>query len=357
MSERPLTFPTLTGLDAEPSAADWPAPPFARWRNPLTLDLARPCILQTASGDDLTGEFLAFDPGAGTLRFRARADGPEVTLPFSRFARLTLAHPQALSDPETGLPLASLPVAAHQRAVTLTRRPPLPPLEGITIGHVERDEGLYLFEPVDGSGVMVRAVFVPRAAFVHRRLGPSALDWAAEHWITEPEALLQAIARQQRMAVLPMGQALKQLGMATQEQIDDALAQPMGDMPLGERLVALRVISAGDLQTALAHKMGYPVVDLTRFPIDPHAVRALPVRTAIACRCVPLMIDGRRLIVAVDRPSRLDRLRERHVLVDLVPVATVASRAHLKAAFGELVQQDVWVGSVAVKSGFFLSTR
>ena len=30
-----------------------------------------------------------------------------------------------------------------------------------------------------------------------------------------------------------------------------------------------------DLQTALAHKMGYPLVDLTRFPIDVLAARKL----------------------------------------------------------------------------------
>jgi hypothetical protein len=29
------------------------------------------------------------------------------------------------------------------------------------------------------------------------------------------------------------------------------------------------MITKADLQTALAHKMGYPLVDLARFPIDP----------------------------------------------------------------------------------------
>ena len=36
--------------------------------------------------------------------------------------------------------------------------------------------------------------------------------------------------------------------------------------------------------------------------------RKLPLRMALEARAVPLMVDGQRLIVAVDRPSRADKL-------------------------------------------------
>ena len=36
---------------------------------------------------------LGFDPSAGTLVFRTTGSGPVVTLPFSRFSRLTLTVP------------------------------------------------------------------------------------------------------------------------------------------------------------------------------------------------------------------------------------------------------------------------
>jgi hypothetical protein len=103
--------------------------------------------------------------------------------------------------------------------------------------------------------------------------------------------------------------------------------------------------------------MGYPVVDLTRFPIEPEAVRQIPVRVALACRTVPLMIDGKRLIVACDRPARLEELRTNHALVQLTPVAVMAPKAQIKLALAGLMQQDVWSHSVTLRPGFFPTTR
>lgn len=349
-----LTFPTLEAPEDE--AWRWPAPPFARWRVEPVMEAQHPCVLQTPSGDTLEGELLGFRGDAGRLTFRYRSDGKPLALPFSRFSRLSLAEPIGLADPNTGVPLLSLPLASEQRSVRLSNGARVQQ-EIVTLGELERPEGLYLYEPVVSDECQVRAVFVPRSAYTRCDIGPTALDWAAEHWISEPDELLQAIARQQRMTVLPLGHALRHLGLATQEQLEHALAQPMGDIPLGERLVALRVISEADLQSAIAHKMGFPIVDLTRFPIDPNALRTIPVKVAIACRCVPLLLDGKRLIVAVDRPQRLDKLRERHVLPDLQPVPVIASRAHIKAAFADLVQQDAWAGSVGLRPGFFPTTR
>ncbi|MEW6707405.1 MAG: hypothetical protein AB1430_21390 [Pseudomonadota bacterium] len=349
-----LTFPSLEEA-AEPW--QWPAPPFAKWAlHAVDDESPQPCTLEAASGDTFDGELVGFDPAARQLRLRTGEAGPVLTLPFVRFTRLTLPGACRLTDVHTREPFERLPVAAQEREYRLDRPPPLAPFAGHTLGHVEAPEGVYLYPPlVREQGV--QRVFVPRNAFEGSHFGVSVEDAAAEHWISAPRELLQAIATQHQRPVLPIGQALLALGMATPEQLLKAMAEPLGDMPLGERLVATGVISQGDLHTAIAHKMGYPVVDLTRFPIDPAAVGKLPMRAAFSCLAVPLLIHGVKLVLAVDRPARLEELRDKHVLHDLAPVAVVAPRSHIKLTLMHLShQQPMWSGSVMRSAGFFPAT-
>jgi len=171
-----------------------------------------------------------------------------------------------------------------------------------------------------------------------------------------PRELLEAIDRQRRMPVLPIGQSLLNLGLVTQEQLDHALAQP-GDTPLGERLVASRVISPSDLHTAIAHKMGYPLVDLTRFPIDPVAAGKLPLRSAVKHRALPIMIDGNRLVVAVDRPSRVAELQPLYSVSMYTVVPVLASKNQILLALSGQSQHDTWSANVSMRAEFFSTTR
>ncbi len=350
-----LEFPVLE--EPAPEPWHWPAPPFAAWRvHALEETVAPACRLETASGHEVEGELLGFDPVRGVLQFRAHTDGGTLELPFARFERLVVTTPLPLAHRDTGEPIERLPLAAEEREYWLHRPGEAPPLSGLTVGHVEAAEGLYFFSSCLHSHGLQR-VFVPRHAYDRCVIGTSVCDRAAEQWIATPDQLLRALERQAHQPVLPLGQALLHLGMVTPAQLQHALAQPLGNLPLGERLVHDHLISEADLQTALAHKMGYPVVDLTRFPVDPNALHKLSVKTALACRTVPLMLDGRRLIVAVDRPSRLEDLRSRHALPELIPVAAVAAKSQIKIALAGLMQQDVWAYSVGLRPGFFPTTR
>ena len=153
-------------------------------------------------------------------------------------------------------------------------------------------------------------------------------------WIASPGELLAAIDRQQRMPILPLGQSLLELGLLTEAQLERALANQGRDVPLGESLVAAGLISRADLQTALAHKMGYPLVDLTRFPIDPKAVAKLPPRIAVGFRIMPLMLQRERLVVAVDRPARVIKLGAVHAIAGVTVVPVLASRMQIPAGAG-----------------------
>jgi hypothetical protein len=155
--------------------------------------------------------------------------------------------------------------------------------------------------------------------------------------------------------VLPLGYSLRELGLLTEAQLYRALGGQPANLPLGEMLVAAGTIKRSDLQTALAHKMGYPLVDLTRFPVDPDAAAKLPHRMAVLYRAMPLMLDQERLIVAVDKPSRANKLRELHALAGVIVVPVLAPKTQVIAAL-ERLSKDVWTNVVPHRIGYFETT-
>jgi hypothetical protein len=347
-------FPTL--FDEPLETWQWPSPPF-EWRHvvPPGVDVAQACTIETPSGAVVEGTLTGFEPALRQLHFRTSAEGAPVVLPFARVRRLTLALPLKSMEPTIGRPPERAPCAAQEREYRLTLADGSGVLSGRTLGHVETPHGLYLFAPRD-DGTALQRVFVPRDAWRHAEFGLSAQDAAAEKWIATPGALLEALDRQSRMPVLPLGRALLELGLVTPSQLDHALAGKPADAPLGEALVARGLITPGDLQTAIAHKMGYPFVDLTRFPIDPDAARKLPLRYAVAYRALPILVHGGRLIVAMDRPSRAPQVQALYAIAPLRVVPVLASRAQLLLAMSGLSQHDLWHESVSIRTGFFADT-
>jgi hypothetical protein len=349
MRHESTPFPTLDF--GELQAWEWPAQPFA-WRHlpPPNDSTAQPCRIETASGTAVQGEMLEFDPVAGHLGFRSSADSPSVCLAFARFRRLTLLAPLRAAPQIRGAPAERVPAAAQVRAYTLHPAHPgrAPALTGFTAGHVETDAGLYLFTPVDDEAGLER-VFVPRSAYSRCEFGPSAEEVAARLWCAVPSELLAAIERQRRMPVLRIGQSLLALGLLTQTQLDRALARMSGDLPLGEALVADGLISHADLQTALAHKMGYPFVDLSRFPVDPSALARLPPGAAERHRVLPLMLDKEKLIVAVDNPSRVTQLQALQSYTQTIIVPVLAHRVQILHA---LKLNDLWRQHAHDRPGF-----
>ena len=353
MPKDPTPFPTLTEDAFE--RWQWPVPPFA-WRHLPAPDVGdpQPCRLEAQAGATVEGDMLGFDPAARTLTFRSTPAGPAVTLSFSRIRRLTLTTPLRPAPPIADAPVERVPAAAQERDYRLQSEGRGHPLTGRTAGHVETAAGLYLFTPVEEEA-SVQRVFVPRSAYTRCEFGASAEEVAASRWISSPHELLDAIERQQRMPVLPLGHSLLALGFVTQLQLDRALARQSGKVPLGESLVVAGVISRSDLQTALAHKMGYPLVDLTRFPIEPAAVAKLPHRIAVAYRAMPLMVNKERLIVAVDRPSRVIKLQGLHAYAQATVVPVLASKIQIMLAVARL-SEDVWSQHVHQRVGFFATT-
>ncbi len=351
VTELDMPFPTLQ-LDAEPAWA-WPQPPFAR-RDvlPPLGDVVEPCRIETPSGAAVEGELVHFDIEAGTLRFRHGPDGEPLALPFARFSRLTLTTPWPVMQGSQNAPVERVPTAAQERGYRIELAAG-GQLSGRTLGHVKQAQGWFLFAPHDDGDALLR-VFVPHAAVATIGFDKSAEEQAAERWIATPAQLLAALEAQQRAPIKPLGEALIDLGLVTRTMLD-RVASRQGvsrALPLGEMLVKEGLIDRDDLQTALAVKMGYPLVDLARFPIDPRAAGQLSQRALLEHRAVPLLRRGDWLVVAVDDLARIPPLQSLKSLAGLKVVPVLAARARIAVALAALPQRlgtDCWADNVPLQ--------
>ena len=343
-----LMFPPLPTLNVDPTYDwAWPLPHVACEPLAATLDGAEPCRIESITGVAVVGELLGFDAGARQIRFRVKRGVDAVTLSFDKCRRVTLTRPLVPARRAPDAPVEHLPPQAQRRTVVVTYHGGGHAI-GTTQGSVEHDAGWFLYAP-DDDGLALLRQFVPRSAVVSIDLGASAEERVAERWVQSPAQLLAAIEAQRNAPVLPLGEALADLGLVAPEIIEAALREPgpQSDVPLGERLVARGLIDRADLTTALAHKMGYPLVDLGRFPIDAQAVKLMSPRTMREHRALPLMLHGQRLIVAVDDLGSIASLKSLRALsgVDIVPVLAPPGRLTFALA-ARVAEGDVWAHNV-----------
>jgi hypothetical protein len=331
-----LAFPILEDVK---NPWEWPQPPFSWHHVAADGDIEQPCRIETTRGSAVDGFMWRLEPASARLIFRSRQMSDPGRLAFTQFRRLTLTCPLTCAPELHDAPSQVLPAAAQVREYRLERESGEPAIAGRTAGHVVADEGLYLFEPTEDERSLIR-VFVPRSAYSHCEFGLTAREIAARSRIRSPEQLLAAIEGQHRMPVLRMGQSLLDLGLITCGQLENALSRSSDDVPLGERLMAMRLISHADLQTAIAHKLGYPLVDLDTFPIEPAAASLVHPNLAIRCRMLALMTVGRRLIVAVDRPQRVDDVQVLTAFSGLELVPVLALEDEILRALRRVMQRD-----------------
>jgi len=322
--------------------AVWPNPPYASF--PFATAQTEPlaCEIVDLNNRRQSARMTFFVPEEGVALVQFPPARTTLPLRFDQFRTLTLVTPLAPLELPAGDPHAGM---LGQR-VHMSFRVVLndgSELNGETVGYVESEFGLFLFPPV-GDGGSVRRQFVPRSAFKQFEVGPRIGEVLVEqrhvtsHDVNEaivvqrklreqrlgdillvrrvvsPEQLVEAIERQAKMPMVRIGEALTSLGMISDSQLSDALAQQKVDrsMPLGEVLVRMGVVTQADLQAALARRMGYPLVDLDVFPVEPEALRKLSFSIAQRLQVMPLLIRAGRLVVALDDPAR------RHSAVDEV---------------------------------------
>ena len=343
---------------------EWPTPPFAAYPRPKPQRDPLACEILGLNGSRTVGKVILMVPEDRLAQVLVPPARNAMPLKFSQFKALKLLH--AVEVPPRDPAAANDPLSLDQRPRTEFRLVYQSGEEskGTTIGHQESDLGLFLFPPVSDTSDWVRCMFVPREVLSSYEVGDRIGDLlvrehvatadqvedavqeqkelrdrrvgdilVAQH-IVSAEQLMQAIEQQAKMPMVRIGEALLALDLVTQAQLDEALAQQKNDrsVPLGELLVRKGVVTRAQLQSALARKMGYPLVDVDHFAIEPDAVRKLPLSVARRLEVLPLVLRDGRLIVAMEDPTRRDCIDEVEFITQLKVVPALARVGSLQFA-------------------------
>lgn len=312
----------------------WPMPPVTGFPSASPQTDPLPCEILGLNDRQIAGRLTFFVPEEGVAYVQLPPARTTVALRFEQFQMLTLTQPiqrtyAPKTDPHADLLNAPKPTSFSVSTAKGTV------MEGQTWGHVENEYGLFLFSPDPGRVGVCRS-FVPRAAFtsfqIGKRMGELLVeanaatqaqvdsaaaaqsvlrnqrlgDMLVAKQVVSPEQLTQALERQASMPMVKIGDALLSLGMISKAQLQQALDAQRSDRatPLGQLLLNMGVVSKADLHLALSRKMGYPMVDLARFPIDVDALKKLPSAMCQRLNLLPIMIREGRLVVAVEDPSQ-----------------------------------------------------
>jgi type II secretory ATPase GspE/PulE/Tfp pilus assembly ATPase PilB-like protein len=366
--------PPVDEFAAQVHAFDWPTPPFAAYPRVQRTQGPLACEIEGTGGKHNQVQLLSFDLEREEVGIHVAGVRRPLTLKFSQLGQLTLAEPirpeqTASDDPHEAL-LAYRPEASY--VVQMIEGADL---QGLTVGHVEVQQGLFLFPPQDQTGVTSR-LFIPSHAYqsftVGARVGEILVDQAhvtdfhvtdfqvleavktqtelrqqrigdvmISHQTITPEQLLEAIEIQRNLPVMRLGEALMALDMITATELEEALrlqAEGKG-LPLGELLVRNELITREELRTALAHKMGYPIVDVLAFPVDVEALNAVPYAVAMRLQVQPLLLRQGRLIVAMDDPSQRNLITELEFLTQHRVVPTLSHTSTLANGLTQAYQK------------------
>jgi type II secretory ATPase GspE/PulE/Tfp pilus assembly ATPase PilB-like protein len=357
----------------------WPTPPYAAYPQPQDQTAPEPCEILGLNNSRTSGHVILMVPPERLAQVTVPPARSAMPLKFAQFRALKLLRPIAAAPREA---------IASDDALSLDQRPRSEfklsyhgggEMKGITIGHFQDDLGLYLFPPVSDADDAVLRVFVPREVLANFEIGerigelllreqaatPEQIEDAAREQtdlrsrrvgdilvakqVVSAEQLMQAIEQQARMPMVRIGEALLALELISQKQLDEALEQQRQDrsVPLGQLLVRRGIVSRQQLQSALARKMGYPLVDVEHFPVEPDAVRKLPHAVAKRLEVLPLVIRDGKLIVAMEDPTRRDAIEEIEFISQLKVVPTLTKVGTLVFALPHVYER---FGSDAVSS-------
>ncbi|MDY0745599.1 ATPase, T2SS/T4P/T4SS family [Paucibacter sp. R3-3] len=338
----------------------WPTPPYAPYPRPQAQTAPEPCEILGLNNSRSTGHVILVAAHERVAQINVPPARSAVPLKFSQFRALKLLRP----------------IAAQPRGSAegeLDQRPRVGftlhfigggEMKGSTIGHHEDELGLFLFPPISETDDAVLRVFVPREVLErfeigerigdvlvrdqaatteqvesvaneqndlrHRRVG----DILVARQVVSADQLMHAIAQQAKMPMVRIGEALLALDLISEDQLAQALEQQQQDrsVPLGELLVRKGIVTRQQLQSALARKMGYPLVDIETFPVEPDAIAKMPQAVARRLEILPLVVRDGRLIVAMEDPTRRVAIDEAEFISQLKVTPTLTKIGTLQFA-------------------------
>ncbi len=372
----PKQKPPSPGINGSSLAANskftglyWPSPPFAIFRDAVSWTEPQICEVEDLSGVSRSCRLALLTPADKTIMIFVPNRASPGRVPFTQFRRLTLKTP--IYPEET--------VSETDFADIFGYRPTLDyhlhlqdgsVVSGQTVGYIETSFGLFFFPPIDERGGVERA-FIPRESYVsvnfgehigkllvaqravtHQQVEQAASEQMSlrsrklgDHFVNEaivsPEQLMVALDQQSKMPMIRVGEALTRLGYIDEAQLAQALEKQKTErsVPLGQLLVNMGFLTRRDLNTALARKMGYPVVDVTHFPIEADALRTIPLATAQRLGIMPLLLRDKLLVIATGDPTRRDMIEELEFLLGARVIATLGDELAIEQTLAETYEK------------------
>jgi type IV pilus assembly protein PilB len=108
-----------------------------------------------------------------------------------------------------------------------------------------------------------------------------------------------------------IGAVLCEQGAVSADDLAAALTeQQRSGRRLGETLLSLQTVSEEQVARALAEQWGYPYRDLAAQPPLPEAVAMVPAEVAERHRIVPVMLEGKELLIATSDPIQYEALHD-----------------------------------------------
>jgi type II secretory ATPase GspE/PulE/Tfp pilus assembly ATPase PilB-like protein len=344
-----------------PPVIRWPTLPFFHTPSSSPGD-SLPCILDLTNGRTVTAELLRFEPGLDSVDLRV----PERQLPqrlgLTPVRSLKLSVPVKLVADREALEALGTTAAqvSHEKAFTV-RLHDGRTLDGKIRGFVKERCGLFLFLLEDDESLVTR-LFIPEHQIAEVQIGPPLGEALMDKALVNPNAIANALNKQNQLRQEPIGKYLADRAIITSEELKSALADQktrpnvrLGDIlveanlitgetlkealgiqaeqrgrRLGDILIEMGAVSVRMIQMALSDKLGIPFVNVREFKVDALAVEAVDAAFAIRNQVLPLLRSGESLIVAVENPLAMDFAQDLRMVTGLTIMSVIADPAELK---------------------------
>jgi type II secretory ATPase GspE/PulE/Tfp pilus assembly ATPase PilB-like protein len=318
---------------------NWPLAAYAILGEPEEPHPSCTIVLRDAT--EMHGTIAIFDPDHGTIAFFPPDSTSAQNVALDSIKQVRLPRPIRLSSSTVVTETQGIFTAPQIRHCSLEFKDG-EMSEIDSFGLLETASGIYLYESDPDQANHYFRIFVPTSAiknhFIGDPLGKILVEenitsedhvnvglqkqqelrnrplgeYLTEDDIISPDQLVKALSELRHLPMKRLGEALMEAGLITQSQLDAALAEQKLNRrrSLGSILVDMGVVDEITITRILARKLGIPYINLSRFNIDPNAIKLVPEAVATKYNLIPLGMVDQRIFVAMENPLLHEAMNE-----------------------------------------------
>jgi type II secretory ATPase GspE/PulE/Tfp pilus assembly ATPase PilB-like protein len=322
----------------------WPVPPHYDVMSPTggnDGNDVEPADVTMQNNRSQNGLLVRLDGAEAFLEFRTRRATTSVRIAFGSLRLLRLTDPVEMTQlllSDTLADTATVPLLSQKCTINYHSGESFVTQ---TLGLVSKPFGLFLYEPVEGSGQVIRC-FIPAEVVRNYQIGEQLGKILVDEKIVSETKISAGLEKQEQLRSQKLGDYLKQQNIITQEHIETALQSQKGKpqlrlgeallqenlitelqladaltaqaqnrtVPLGDILVELHFVSTDTIKRVLAQKLGIPFVNLRGFKFDTALIKAVPADFVRKYNVMPLYQTSTRMVVAMENPLANQPLQE-----------------------------------------------